>query len=142
MRAVVMIKVLTIALMAGSTALSAAPLDEPRAARIVRAELERLGVPSASVAIVLDDRIAYAQAFGKARLKPERAATGADRYEIGSVSKQFLAASMLMLQEEGKSALEAKVGRYLPELDSAANVTLRQLLSHTAGIRDFWPQDY
>lgn len=142
MRAVVIIKALTIALIAGSTGLSAAPLDEPRAARIVRAELRKLGVPSASVAIVLDDRIAYAQAFGKARLSPERAATNADRYQIGSISKQFLAASILMLQEEGKLSLEDKVGQYLPELDSASKVTLRQLLSHTAGIRDFWPQDY
>jgi CubicO group peptidase (beta-lactamase class C family) len=47
-----------------------------------------------------------------------------------------------MLQEEGKLSLEDKVGQYLLELDSASRVTLRQLLSHTAGIRDFWPQDY
>src|SRR5215831_3133621 len=134
--------VFTIGLIAGSAALSAAPLDESRVARIVRAELKKLGVPSASVAIVLDDRIAYAQAFGNARLNPQRAATSTDRYQIGSISKQFLAASMLMLQEDGKLSLENKVGQYLPELDSAANVTLRQLLSHTAGMRDFWPQDY
>jgi D-alanyl-D-alanine carboxypeptidase len=136
------IKVVTVGLIAASTALSAAPLDEAHVARIVRAELTKLGVPSASVAIVLDDRIAYAQAFGKARLTPQRAATKADRYQIGSISKEFLAASMLMLQEEGRLSLEDRVGQYLPELDSAANVALRQLLSHTAGIRDFWPQDY
>jgi len=134
--------VFTIGLIAGSAGLSAAPLDESRVSRIVRAELKKLGVPSASVAIVLDDRIAYAQAFGNARLNPQRAATSTDRYQIGSISKQFLAASMLMLQEDGKLSLENGVGQYLPELDSAANVTLRQLLSHTAGIRDFWPQDY
>jgi D-alanyl-D-alanine carboxypeptidase len=137
-----MIEVLTIALIAGSAALPAAPLDEPRAARIVRAELNKLGVASASVAIVLNDEIAYAQAFGNSRLTPQRAATSTNRYQIGSISKEFLAASMLMLQEEGKLSLEDKVGQYLPALDSAANVTLRQLLSHTAGIRDFWPQDY
>jgi D-alanyl-D-alanine carboxypeptidase len=137
-----MIKVLTIALITGSKAVPAAPLDEPRVARIVHAELKKLGVPSASVAIVLDDRIAYAQAFGTARPTPQHAATSADRYQIGSISKEFLAASVLMLQEDGKLTLEDKVGHYLPELESAANVTLRQLLSHTAGICDFWPQDY
>jgi len=142
MRVAPVIKLFAIALIAGSTALSAAPLYEPRVARIARAELKRLGVPSASVAIVLDDQIAYAQAFGKARLSPERAATSTDRYQIGSISKQFLAASTLMLQEEGKLSVDDKVGKYLPGLDSASNVTLRQLLSHTAGIRDFWPQDY
>jgi CubicO group peptidase (beta-lactamase class C family) len=84
-----MINVLTIALIAGSTELSAAPLDEPRAARIVRAELKKLGVPSASVAIVLDGRIAYAQAFGKARLRPGRGATNADRYRSDSSASNF-----------------------------------------------------
>jgi D-alanyl-D-alanine carboxypeptidase len=137
-----MIEIIALSLIAGSTALSAAPVDEPRVARIVQAELENLGVPSASVAIVLNDRIAYAQAFGKARLTPERAATSADRYQIGSISKEFLAASMLMLQQDGKLTLDDKVGQYLPGLESAANVTVRQLLSHTAGVRDFWPQDY
>jgi CubicO group peptidase (beta-lactamase class C family) len=134
--------VLTFGLLAASTALSAAPLDEPKAAAIVRTELKKLGVPSASVAIVLDDRIAYAQAFGKSRLSPDRPATTTDRYQIGSISKEFLAVSMLMLQEQGKLSLDNRVGQYQPQLDSAANVTLRQLLSHTAGIRDYWPQDY
>jgi D-alanyl-D-alanine carboxypeptidase len=137
-----LIKVLAIALIGGSAPLAAAALDEPHVAPIVRAELRKLGVPSASVAIVLDDQIAYAQAFGKSRLTPNRAATTADRYQIGSISKEFLATSMLMLQEQGKLSLDDKVGKYLPELDSAASATLRQLLSHTAGIRDYWPQDY
>ena len=137
-----MIEALVMALVAGSTALPAAPLDEPQIARIVHAELKKLGVPSASIAIVLDDQIAFAQAFGKARLTPERDATSMDRYEVGSISKEFLAASILMLQEDGKLSLDDEVGKYLPELSSAANVTLRQLLSHTAGIRDYWPQDY
>src|SRR5262249_41883801 len=123
--------VLTIALIAGSVALFAALFDEPCVGRIVRAELKKLGVSSASVAIVLDDRIAFAQAFGNARLNPERAATSADRYQIGSISKEFLGASMLMLQEDGKLSLDNKVGQYFLEFDSVANVTLRQLLSHT-----------
>ncbi|HWZ64996.1 MAG TPA: serine hydrolase domain-containing protein [Steroidobacteraceae bacterium] len=136
------VRLLTIGFIAASSALSAAALDEQRVAQIVGTELSKLEVPSASVAIVLDGRIAYAKAFGKAQLDPDRAATDGARYEIGSISKQFLATAVLMLQEEGKLSLEDRAGKYLPELGPAANVTLRQLLSHTAGIRDYWPQDY
>lgn len=136
------LRVLTLGFIAGSTALSAAALDEQRVARIVRTELGKLEVPSASIAIVLDDRIAYAEAFGKAQLNPDRAALRSMRYEIGSISKQFLALSSLMLQEEGKLNLGDHAGKYVSGLGPAANVTLRQLLSHTAGIRDYFPQDY
>jgi CubicO group peptidase (beta-lactamase class C family) len=64
------------------------------------------------------------------------------RYSIGSISKQFTAAAMLMLQEQGKLSLDDKVGRYLPTLTRANDVTIRQLLSHTSGYQDYWPQDY
>lgn len=136
------VRFLAVASMAASSVLAAAPLDEQRIAQIVHAELTKLEVPSASVAIVLDDRIVYAKAFGEAQLGPERAATESSRYEIGSISKQFLATAVLMLQEQGRLSLEDRAGKYLPKLGPAAGVTLRQLLSHTAGIRDYWPQDY
>src|SRR5438132_13403843 len=64
------------------------------------------------------------------------------RYSIGSISKQFTAAAIMMLQEEGKLSLDDKVVRWLPELTRAGDVTLRQLLSMTSGYQDFWPQDY
>src|SRR5579871_3509371 len=131
-----------VTLICASTAVSATPLDEQRVAQIAQAELKELGVPSSSVAIILDDRIVYTQAFGNARLIPNRAAARADRYQVGSISKEFLATALLLLQEDGQLSLDDPVGKYLPQLDSARSVTLRQLLSHTSGIRDFWPQDY
>ena len=130
----------TLGLICAATSLSAAPLDEQRVAQIAQAELKELGAPSSSVAIILGDRIVYAQAFGKAQLNPVRAATRADRYQVGSISKEFLATAILMLQEDGKLSLDDQVGKYLPELETARNVTLRQLLSHTSGIRDYWPR--
>jgi D-alanyl-D-alanine carboxypeptidase len=136
------VKTLAIGLLMGSTATLGGPLDAERVAHIVRTELKQLEVPSASIAIVLDGQVAYAEAFGKAQLAPERAAQTSMRYEIGSISKEFLALSVLLLQEEGKLKLEAHAGGYLPDLGPAAAPTLRQLLSHTAGIRDYWPQDY
>jgi CubicO group peptidase (beta-lactamase class C family) len=100
------------------------------------------GVPSVSIAVVKDGQIAYLHAYGDARLSPKMAAKSEMRYSIGSISKQFTAAAMLLLQEEGKLSLDDKVSRFIPDLTRANEVTIRQLLSHTSGYQDFWPQDY
>jgi CubicO group peptidase (beta-lactamase class C family) len=100
------------------------------------------GVPSDSLAIVKDGHIVDTEAFGDARLDPKTPATPQMRYSIGSISKQFTAVALLMLQDEGKLSLDDKVGKYLPDLARANDVTLRQVLSHTAGYQDFWPEDY
>ncbi|MDB5456381.1 MAG: serine hydrolase, partial [Caulobacter sp.] len=64
------------------------------------------------------------------------------RYGIASVSKQFTAAAILLLAEDGKLSLDDKVGQYVPGLTAGDRITLRQVLSHTAGYRDWWPQDF
>jgi CubicO group peptidase (beta-lactamase class C family) len=125
---------------------AAAPaLDSATRAKIdvaVRAELEAKGVPSASLAVVVDGKIAYLQGYGQAQLSPKRPAAPSMRYAIGSISKEFLATAMLMLEAEGRLSLDDKLGKHLPGLGAAGEATLRQLLSHTAGVRDYWPQDY
>ncbi len=100
------------------------------------------GVPSASVVVVKDGKVAYAKAYGDAKLEPKTPAASSMRYSIGSISKQFTAAALLMLQEQGKLSLDDKVGKYIPDLTRANEVTIRQLLSHTSGYQDYWPQDY
>ncbi len=92
------------------------------------------GAPSVSIAVVKDGHIAHVQAYGKAR--PNM------RYSIGSVSKQFMAGAILMLAAEGKLSLDDKVGKYLPTLTRANEVTIRELLSHTSGYQDYYPLDY
>src|ERR1700748_1341682 len=104
--------------------------------------LAKTGVPSASVAVVKDGQILYLRAYVNARLDPETAAKPEMRYSIGSVSKQFTAAAVLLLQEQGKLSLADKVGKCIPSLTRANEVTIRQLLSHTSGYQDYWPQDY
>ncbi|MGH9500610.1 MAG: serine hydrolase domain-containing protein [Terriglobales bacterium] len=104
--------------------------------------LAKTGVPSASIAIVQDGKIAYLQAYGDARLDPRTPAKPEMRYSIGSISKQFTATAMLLLQEQGKLSLDDKVSKFLPDLTRANEVSIRQLLSHTSGYQDFWPQDY
>lgn len=104
--------------------------------------LQSTGVPSASVAVVRNGRLAYANAYGAAKLDPRVAATPDMRYAIGSISKQFTAVAILLLQQEGKLSLDDPVSRFIPGLTRGNEVTVRQLLSHTSGYQDFWPQDY
>ncbi len=104
--------------------------------------LASTGVPSASIAVVKDGQIVFTKAYGDAKLEPKTPAAPTMRYSIGSISKQFTAAAMLLLQEQGKLSLDDKVGKYVPDLTRANEVTIRQLLSHTSGYQDYWPQDY
>jgi CubicO group peptidase (beta-lactamase class C family) len=104
--------------------------------------LATTGVPSASLAIVREGKIAYTKAYGEAHLDPDEAAEPHMRYSIGSISKQFTATAVLMLQQEGKLSVNDPVGKYLPELTRANEVTIREVLSHTSGYEDYWPEDY
>ena len=104
--------------------------------------LETTGAPSASVAVVRDGAIAYVHAYGLAIIEPPTPATTEMRYSIGSISKQFTAAAILLLAEDRKLSLDDKVAKWLPDLTRANEVTVRQLLSMTSGYQDFWPQDY
>src|SRR5262245_4222716 len=109
---------------------------------IVVKSLEDKSVPSVSIAIVKGGKLAYAQAYGIARLDGELKATPQMRYKIGSNTKQIVAAAMLLLVEDGKLSLDDRVGRFLPDLTRANEITVRQLLSHTAGYLDYYPLDY
>ena len=110
--------------------------------RLAAEALAKTGVPSASVAVVKNGQIAYVKAYGDARIEPRTPATTEMRYSIGSISKQFTAAAILLLQEQGKLTLNDTVARFIPDLTRAHEVTIRQLLSHTSGYQDYWPQDY
>jgi D-alanyl-D-alanine carboxypeptidase len=109
---------------------------------LARKALSESGVPSASIAIVQAGAITYAQAYGDARIDPHTPAAPAMRYSIGSISKQFTAAAVLLLEEDGKLSLDDPVSRFVPNLTRGNEVTIRELLSHTSGYQDYWPQDY
>ncbi len=108
---------------------------------IARKVMEKSGIPSASLAVVTGGKL-YAQAYGQARLEPALVATTAMPYSIGSISKQFTAALIVMLQEQGKLSLDDKVRKWLPDLTQASEISIRQILSMTSGYQDYWPQDY
>jgi len=120
-----------------------APADLRQAIdKIVGDALANTDVPSVSVAVVKDGQVVYLKAYGEARVEPRLEAKPEMRYSIGSISKQFTASAILLLAEQGKLSLDDKVAKFLPRLTRANEVTIRQLLSHTSGYQDYWPQDY
>ncbi|HTR02941.1 MAG TPA: serine hydrolase domain-containing protein [Thermoanaerobaculia bacterium] len=125
---------------------AAGALDAPARQAIddaAKAVLAATGAPSASVAVVSGGAVAYVQAYGSARLAPALApAAPGMRYSIGSVSKQFTSTAILMLAEEGKLSLDDAVSKFVPGLTRGDEITIRQILSHTSGYQDYWPQDY
>jgi CubicO group peptidase (beta-lactamase class C family) len=93
-------------------------------------------VPSASVLVVKDGKTVLARSFGYADLEAKTRATPQTNYRLASVTKQFTAAAVLLLAEDGRLSLDDKVQRWLPSLPQA-DVTIEQLLSHTGGLIDY-----
>ena len=118
----------------------------------VQTIMRRNDVPAISLAIVRHGQIAYLNAYGFAELPPDaghveraersRRATVSTRFAIGSVSKEFTAAAILMLADHGKLSLDDTISKYLPDVTDARQVTIREILSHTAGYRDYFLQEY
>ena len=104
--------------------------------------LKNTEVPSASIAIVQQGKIVYTHAYGRARLSPPEDAEPGMRYSVGSISKQFTAAAVLLLEQQGKLSIDDPVSKYLPDLTRANEVTIRMLLSHTSGYQDYYAEDY
>jgi len=142
MRRYALVPALPICVLAALAQSNGSPALATRVDSIATAVLTSTGVPSATVAVVTHGQLAYAHAYGAAKLEPRVEATPNMRYGIGSISKQFTAASVLLLQQEGELSLDDPVAKYIPGLTRGNDVTIRQLLSHTSGYQDFWPQDY
>jgi len=117
------------------------PAETAKIDSIVTDSLAKNGVPSASIAVVRGSKIVYAKAYGK-QSETIAVARADAPYQIASISKQFTAAALLLLEDDGKLSLDDKVSKWLPGITGGDQITIRQLLSHTSGLQDYWPQDY
>jgi CubicO group peptidase (beta-lactamase class C family) len=120
----------------------AAPASSPPPAAAVDAfvgkALAERGVPGASVAVVRDGTVVLAKGYGLADVETGTKATEQTVYPLASVTKPFTAMATLMLVDDGKLSLDAKVTELLPDLPAAwGGVTVRHLLTHTSGIRSY-----
>ena len=138
-----LLPLLTLAVLSGAAA--STPVSDPAAgpATAVAAADALLRdyqgqVPGASVLVLRDGQPLYRRGHGLADLEAGTAATTQTNYRLASVSKQFTAAAILLLAQDGVLTLDDPVRRWLPSLPAAADaVTLRHLLSHSSGLVDY-----
>lgn len=106
--------------------------------RFVRAVMQERRVPGAAVAVVKNGKTIKKQGYGVASVEFNVPVTTETVFEIGSITKQMTGAGILLLVEEGKVNLDEKISVYLPNTpESWKNVTVRNLLTHTSGIRSY-----
>ncbi len=102
------------------------------------AKLSPPSAPGCAVGVSLAGRSVYEKAFGMAEIEHAIPNTPQTIFESGSVAKQFTAAAVILLSLEGKLGLDDPVKKYIPEFpDYGAPLTIRHLLNHTAGLRDW-----
>lgn len=95
-------------------------------------------VPGASVLVIRDGKAIVRKGYGLANLEDREAATSATNYRLASVTKQFTAAAILLLAEDGRLSIDDRMRQWLPSLPAATDaITIRQLLTHTGGLIDY-----
>ena len=128
-------RVLAVTCLASFGSLSSAHAD--KIDEYITIQMRRLHIPGLSLAIIRDGRVTRAHGYGFANLELKAPANTDTVYEIGSNTKQFTAAAIMMLAEEGKVRLEDPITKYFPDAPEAwRKITIRHLLSHTSGIQN------
>ncbi|MHC4990475.1 MAG: serine hydrolase domain-containing protein [Planctomycetota bacterium] len=102
------------------------------------AEWDRTTSPGCALAVIRDGRIVHARGYGMADLERSITLTPRSVFDIASTSKQFVAMCVLLLEEEGKLSLDDDLRKYFPSMpDYGEPITIRHLVHHTSGIRDY-----
>ena len=127
-----------------TTSVAAQQIIGARDARALRADsvfqrFDRTDSPGCALGVYQDGKILYARGYGMASLENGIALSPRSVLDVGSISKQFTAMSILLLQKEGKLSLDDPLRKYFPEMPPYADkVTLRRALSQTSGLRDLY----
>ena len=102
-------------------------------------EMDSTHSPGCAFSVVKYGRIIYERGYGMADLDHDVPITPGTVFHVASMSKQFTAASIVMLAQQGKLSLDDPVRRYIPEFpDFGTPITIRRLIHHTSGLRDQW----
>ncbi len=108
----------------------------------VNAEMLRQHIPGLALLVARDGKTVRAQGYGFSNVELQVPVKPETIFQSGSVGKQFTATAVMMLVEEGKIGLDDPMTKYLKDVPASWNqVTIRELLSHTAGFRDY-PQNF
>lgn len=112
----------------------------PQAAAVdsIFAEWDKTETPGASLGIIQDGKLIYAKGYGLANMEYDIPNSPTSVFRIGSTSKQFTAACIVLLGQQGKLSLNATLDSFFPDFpEYAKTITVQHLLNHTSGIRDY-----
>jgi CubicO group peptidase (beta-lactamase class C family) len=107
-----------------------------------QSQLPDKGFVGLSLAIMREGKIIFAKGYGERSLEPAEPVTVDTAFAIGSITKQFVCACVLLLQEDGKLSIKDPVSKYYPKLTRAIDITLYDLMTHVSGYPDFYPLDF
>lgn len=111
-------------------------------AQHVTAEMHKQHIPGLALLVAREGRIVRAEGFGLANLEHQVPVKPETVFQLGSMGKQFVATAIMMLVEEGKIGLDDSITKYFDDAPAVWKpITVRQLLSHTAGFPDY-PEDF
>lgn len=104
---------------------------------LIQTEFNEKYGPGGAFLIAKDGKPIYQKAFGKANLELDAALTPESVFQIGSMTKQFTAVAVLMLEEQGKLKVNDPISKYIEDYPAGEKITIHHLLTHTSGIKDF-----
>jgi CubicO group peptidase (beta-lactamase class C family) len=104
--------------------------------------VKQKGLVGLSVAIMRDGEMVFAKGYGLRQLENSLPMETNTSFAVGSITKQFTCACILLLAEEGKLSVHDPVGKYFPHLTRATEITLLDLMNHTSGYPDYYPLDF
>lgn len=108
----------------------------------VAGQVRAKSYPGLALTIVRDGKIVLAKGYGRCSLVSEERVGPDTLFAIGSVTKQFTCACILLLAEDGKLSVEDRVAKYYPDLTRANDISLYDLMTHTSGYPDYYPLDF
>jgi CubicO group peptidase (beta-lactamase class C family) len=130
---------LTLFTLSVSSALAAGNEDLAKRLNPIFEEFDRPDTPGMSVAVIDNGKLTFSRGYGSAQLEYNAPITTQTKFHVASVSKQFTAMAIMLLEADGKLSLDEEVQKYLPWVPHFNQpVTVRQLVNHTSGIRDQW----
>jgi CubicO group peptidase (beta-lactamase class C family) len=131
---------LTLAAAAAGAMLARAQTQDKKSAAVdeIFADVAKPGSPGCALAVARNGKTVYSKGYGLANIEENVSITPETVFDIGSTSKQFTAASILLLERQGKLSVHDDIRKYVPEIpDYGQQITILHLLNHTSGLRDY-----
>ncbi|HEV2905499.1 MAG TPA: serine hydrolase domain-containing protein, partial [Pyrinomonadaceae bacterium] len=136
------VAILIVSVAAYSNSIHAQDATIAKVDEIVKTEMKLQRIPGLSLAVVKDGQIVLAKGYGLANVEHQVPAKAETIFQSGSMGKQFTSMAVMMLFEDGKLSLSDSITKYFPDSpESWKNITVRHLLTHTAGTTDY-PRDF